>query len=186
MFTWKKAAATWLLLGLAIAGCTTSAPSPAPSATATTTPVVEPMLATRTPTSSPLTATPSRTPPPTAPQPSPTFLPPSPPPRPSPPPSPDAMAPRFQEDVLPILQARCVKCHAGSQAPRGLQLDSYEHIMKGSAFRAVVVPGKPEESEIVRRIRGISVPRMPFDGPPFLTEEEIATIEEWIAAGARK
>src|SRR5262249_48832640 len=40
-------------------------------------------------------------------------------------------------------------------------------------------------SEMVKRIRGISTPRMPFDGPPFLTEAEIQIIEAWIDAGAK-
>lgn len=48
----------------------------------------------------------------------------------------------------------------------------------------MVIPGKPEESEMVRRIKGEAIPRMPFDGPPFLSDEQIATIVAWIASGA--
>jgi hypothetical protein len=47
-----------------------------------------------------------------------------------------------------------------------------------------VVPGNPAASELVRRIRGQALPRMPFDGPPYLTDEEIRLIEEWILQGA--
>ena len=36
-----------------------------------------------------------------------------------------------------------------------------------------MVPGKPEASELVRRIRGQAHPRMPFDGPPYLSDDEI-------------
>jgi hypothetical protein len=50
--------------------------------------------------------------------------------------------------------------------------------------RAYVVPGNPDASELVRKIRGQSLPRMPFDGPPYLTAEEIALIEKWVAQGA--
>jgi len=92
--------------------------------------------------------------------------------------------PGFAEDVQPIFAARCVKCHSGESPPRGLRLDSYEHVLAGSDQRPVVIPGDPEESRLVKRIKGIAVPRMPFDGPPFLSDEEIAIIEAWIAAGA--
>lgn len=141
-------------------------PSPTPTATATATPTraasptPSPVPAQNTPAAAQPTATPTR--------------------------GAQASAPSFEADILPILKERCVKCHSGPNAPRGLQLDSYEHVMKGSAFRAEVVPGKPEESEIVKRIKGISVPRMPFDGPPFLSDEQIRLIEAWIAAGAKR
>jgi hypothetical protein len=48
-----------------------------------------------------------------------------------------------------------------------------------------VVPGHPEASELVRRIRGQALPRMPFDGPPYLSEADIALIVAWIRQGAR-
>jgi hypothetical protein len=79
-----------------------------------------------------------------------------------------------------------VVCHGGSRPSRGLSLESYEGILKGSTRRKVVVPGDPEASEILRRLRGTSEPRMPLDGPPYLSEEEIARFEAWIAAGARR
>lgn len=98
--------------------------------------------------------------------------------------TPAASAPSFTADVQTIFTNRCIKCHSGQSPPRGLRLDSYEHVIAGGTYRPVVLPGKPEESEIVRRIKGSAISRMPFDGPPFLTDEQIATIEAWIAAGA--
>jgi len=90
----------------------------------------------------------------------------------------------FAADVQPILTERCVKCHSGANPPRGLQLDNYEHVLAGGTHRPVIIPGNTEESELIKRIKGISIPRMPFDGPPYLSDEQIATIEAWIAAGA--
>ena len=91
-------------------------------------------------------------------------------------------APSFGE-VAEILNTRCVMCHSGPAAPLGLQLDSLENLKIGSVDGPVAVPGDPEGSEIVRRIRGASLPRMPLTGPPFLDEQEIALIEAWIAGG---
>jgi hypothetical protein len=68
--------------------------------------------------------------------------------------------------------------------PEGYRLDSLQATLDASD-RARIVPGNPGSSELVRRIRGVSRPRMPFDGPPWLTDEEMLLIEQWIAQGAR-
>jgi len=91
------------------------------------------------------------------------------------------------QHVAPIFATRCAKCHTDQglmgPAPEGYRLTSYEAALS-PADRTRVIPGNPQASELVRRIRGMSLPRMPFDGPPFLGAEEIALIEEWIAGGA--
>jgi len=86
-------------------------------------------------------------------------------------------------DLAPILAQRCVMCHSGDAASAGLRLDSYESILQGSAKGPVVQAGDPSASELIRRIKGISQPRMPMTGPPFLAEGEIASFERWVAAG---
>ena len=89
-------------------------------------------------------------------------------------------------DVEPIFLRRCAVCHsdANPDGPQeGLRLDSLPHILQGGE-RLVLIPGNPQASEIVRRIEGTAQPRMPFNGPPFLTEEQIRVIRDWIAQGA--
>jgi hypothetical protein len=178
----------WLLaigLGLVLVGCgpgpaPTTPPAPAQRATPTlaerpATPTSVPPSATPKPTRSPSVA-PSETPVPTG------------VPSPSPieelAPTQAAGAYSFAADVLPIFVARCIKCHSGDNPPRGLRLDSYENVMAGSSQRQVVIPGNPEDSQLVKRIKGIARPPMPFDGPPFLSDEQMAIIEAWIADGA--
>ncbi len=87
-------------------------------------------------------------------------------------------------DVDRIFQDRCVTCHSGKHPPEGLHLDSYNGAMAGSEDMQVIVKGEPGKSELVKRIKGISKPRMPKDGPPWLSEKQITLIEKWIAAGA--
>jgi len=87
-------------------------------------------------------------------------------------------------DVSAILNAHCVVCHQGEAAPLGLRLDSHASLMRGSSRGPVVQPGKTEESELLRRVRGQSQPRMPLTGPPWLSDGQVATLERWIAAGA--
>lgn len=87
--------------------------------------------------------------------------------------------------VRPILAERCVLCHAGEGAPLGLRLDSFDGVMKGSSNGPVVKAGHPQGSELMRRLKGESQPRMPLTGPPYLSAGEIALFERWIADGAR-
>lgn len=85
-------------------------------------------------------------------------------------------------ELGPFFAERCTACHAGEGAPLGLHLDSYEGALAGSENGPVLVAGDPEGSELVRRVRGLSEPRMPLVGDP-LTEDEIARIEAWVLAG---
>lgn len=86
-------------------------------------------------------------------------------------------------DLLPILSARCVMCHAGPSAAAGLHLDSLQGLLAGSARGKVARAGDPAASELVRRLKGTSQPRMPMTGPPFLADDEIALFERWIRDG---
>jgi hypothetical protein len=86
--------------------------------------------------------------------------------------------------VAPPFQKRCVLCHSGQAAPRGLRLDSYGALLLGGQRETVVIPGAPDSNELLRRIEGKSQPRMPFDGPPYLSHDEIRLISDWIAVGA--
>lgn len=86
-------------------------------------------------------------------------------------------------DLAPILAERCVLCHRGDAAPAGLRLDSLEALLAGGENGPVVRAGDPEGSELIRRLRGRSQPRMPLTGPPFLSDAQIARFERWVAAG---
>ena len=84
--------------------------------------------------------------------------------------------------VGPVFALRCTMCHAEAGAMRGLRLDSYAGALAGSENGAVLIPGDPEASELVRRVLGLSPPRMPFLGPALL-EAEVTLIRQWISAG---
>lgn len=86
-------------------------------------------------------------------------------------------------DVAPIFNQSCTSCHSGSDAPTGLKLDSYAAVLKGSQDGPVVVAGKPDASELVKRIRGEVEPRMPYRQPP-LADDKIQRIAAWVRQGA--
>ena len=86
----------------------------------------------------------------------------------------------FANDVLPILQSRCVNCHGGNQTQKGLALKSYDSVMAGSENGAVVIPGDANNSLLVQMIQN---GKMPKRGPK-LTPSQLQVIVDWINQGA--
>ncbi|MGB8166891.1 MAG: PSD1 and planctomycete cytochrome C domain-containing protein [Chthoniobacteraceae bacterium] len=89
----------------------------------------------------------------------------------------------FEHDVRPILKAHCTHCHGEEEKPKGgvdlrlrrfmdKELDGGDHVL---------VPGKPDESEMVRLIRE---GEMPKKGKK-ISAQELALIEKWIKQGAK-
>ena len=70
------------------------------------------------------------------------------------------------------------------EAPEGFVLLSHDEATD-TGKRARIVPGQPEASELLRRVRGQSFIRMPLDGPPWLSAQEEQLLSDWIAGGAR-
>ena len=88
----------------------------------------------------------------------------------------------FVEDVLPILERKCVACHQGERAQRGLRLGSAAGLLAGGDSGPAVVSGHPESSLLLAKVVG-DKPAMPLTGAA-LTSAEIELIRSWIAAGA--
>lgn len=93
----------------------------------------------------------------------------------------------YELDVKPILDSRCVSCHqpggAGYQAS-GLDLTSYEGLMKGTKHGAVVVPGEPLTSNLNVLIEGRAQVQMPHDQRPLLRPQQ-QIIRDWVKQGAK-
>lgn len=94
----------------------------------------------------------------------------------------------FRREVRPILSDACFHCHGPASDSRmaGLRLD-----LKADAFAtrksgAAIVPGKPEESLILKRIKSekpaLRMP--PASAHKTLTPQQVSTLERWIAQGA--
>ncbi|HEV3344577.1 MAG TPA: PSD1 and planctomycete cytochrome C domain-containing protein [Pirellulales bacterium] len=94
----------------------------------------------------------------------------------------------FNRDIRPILSNNCFKCHGPDAGERkaGLRLDAREYALKPSESGTLaIVPGKPDESELVRRIFAGDDDRMPpAESNKRLSDGEKTLLKEWIAAGA--
>jgi hypothetical protein len=107
-------------------------------------------------------------------------------PEPSPTPTVDLANVSFKNNVLPIFEARCSKCHGGERPEGGQRIEeglillNYDDILKGSWNGPVIEPGNIEDSYLIEQI---VTGRMPKEGervPP----AQIEIIKAWVAAGA--
>lgn len=92
-----------------------------------------------------------------------------------------AQTPTTWGDVSSIFADNCTRCH-GSGGSAGLNLSSYATAIAGSNNGPVLVSGNPDDSLLVKRIRGEITPRMPRNAEA-LAAEQIALIESWITGG---
>lgn len=88
------------------------------------------------------------------------------------------------DDVNSLFQQRCVHCHSGEFSPLGLQLDNFENVMAGSENGPIINIQDIDSSPISQRVIGLSEPRMPYDGPPWLSDSEITMLRDWISSRA--
>jgi uncharacterized membrane protein len=88
--------------------------------------------------------------------------------------------------VQPILRARCASCHGSGKAEGGLRLDSAEGLQKGGQHGPVIVAGRAESSELIRRIWLPPAHRdaMPPKGHRPLAVAEAALLRWWVDQGA--
>jgi len=91
----------------------------------------------------------------------------------------------FNQDIRPILNNKCMRCHGGVKRSGGLSLlFRSEALLPNESGLPAIVPGDPGTSEMITRIKHTDPElRMPLDGEA-LTEEEIVLLEKWIASGA--
>lgn len=95
----------------------------------------------------------------------------------------------FAEDVFPIFKGRCVDCHQPGkegQEKSGLDLTTYEGVMKGTKFGPMVLPKDPDSSNLMWLLdwRGAPATRMPH-GKKKLSTCDRNTIRAWIREGAK-
>ncbi len=92
----------------------------------------------------------------------------------------------FESKVRPILAEHCYKCHSVEQgkAKGGLTLDTREGVLKGGENGAVIEPGAPEKSAMIKAIGYLDADlQMPPKGEK-LSDEQIATLTVWVKMGA--
>jgi mono/diheme cytochrome c family protein len=95
----------------------------------------------------------------------------------------------FAEDVMPIFRGRCVSCHqpgGDGFEKSGLDLTTYEGVMKGTKHGPMVIARDPDSSNLVWLLdwRGSVQVRMPH-GKKKLSTCDRNAIRAWIREGAK-
>jgi cytochrome c553 len=94
-----------------------------------------------------------------------------------------AAAELFETRVRPMLFSRCVQCHGPQRQSGGLRLDTRAGLFAGGGRGPALVPGKPEESRVVRAVshRDPAL-RMPPSMP--IPAAEAEALQRWVRLGA--
>jgi hypothetical protein len=101
-------------------------------------------------------------------------------------PVPAANAPVDFAQVQSILESKCLECHNPTKIKGKLLMDTAEALLKGGDSGPALVPGKPDESSLIKRL---VLPAddddvMPPKGGP-LPADQIALLKRWVAEGAK-
>jgi len=95
----------------------------------------------------------------------------------------------YVRDIRPILSDNCYACHGPAAKHRegDLQLDQQDSVLgEAASGEHAIVPGKPDESELLRRIVTDDEDELmpPADSGKSLTVEQKSLVRQWIEQGA--
>ncbi len=91
----------------------------------------------------------------------------------------------FEAKIRPVLVGTCLRCHGDTKTSGALRIDLLEALLKGGESGPAIVPGKPEESLLIKAIqRQADVSAMPPDKDKALRADQVADFVAWIKAGA--
>ncbi|QDT26337.1 Planctomycete cytochrome C [Gimesia panareensis] len=91
-----------------------------------------------------------------------------------------------QHDIIPLLHLRCVACHGGRRQEAGLDLRTKQSILKGGKSGPAVVPGDPESSLLIRRIKSAEMPprrKLVSVSVKPMEANELERLSQWIELG---
>ena len=96
----------------------------------------------------------------------------------------------FSQEVQPIFNQHCIQCHepgGRGEVASGLNLTSYENVMKGANAGPMVIAGDVEGSNLLVLMEGRADPsiRMPHGQNEPVPKKDIQTIRSWIGQGAK-
>jgi uncharacterized membrane protein len=96
----------------------------------------------------------------------------------------------YRSEVYPLLKQKCFRCHTPPDGEgylkTGLNMQSYESLMAGTYYGAVIVPGDSKRSILNKLVEGRAgkAMLMPHDNDSTLTDDEIEALRLWVEQGA--
>jgi len=101
----------------------------------------------------------------------------------APPASTDEGTAFFESKVRPVFVDHCVSCHGAKKQQGGLRLDTRAGVRTGGDTGPAIVPGKPDESLLVKAVRHTN-PDLKMPPKAKLSAEQVAALEAWVRIGA--
>ena len=91
----------------------------------------------------------------------------------------------FEQQIKPILEFDCVRCHGPEKPKGGLRLDTRGGALKGGDNGPALVPGKPDQSPLYTStiLPADDDKHMPPKGDP-LKKDQTELLRVWIEQGA--
>ena len=89
----------------------------------------------------------------------------------------------FETSIRPLLVEKCQACHGPDKQWGTLRLDSRDAVLKGGETGPAIVPGKPDESLIVKAIRRTD-DDLKMPPKEALSEQQVADLVRWVEMGA--
>ncbi len=94
----------------------------------------------------------------------------------------------FSKDVVPLVKAKCIKCHEkDDENPNSFAMDNYELTKTSGKTKNMIVPGDGTNSYLVIKLlpKPPKGAQMPIFSKKKLTEEEVDIFKTWIDQGAK-
>ncbi len=88
----------------------------------------------------------------------------------------------YQDQILPLIEANCAKCHNADKKKADLDLTSYAGALKGSGSGPIVLSGNPDGSKLWKALNHAEEPFMPPNRPK-LGDKELDVFKKWIVGG---
>jgi len=86
----------------------------------------------------------------------------------------------FQRDVLPIFEAKCIRCHGAKKRDGKLDMRTLEALLAGGVSGPALKPGNAQKSLLIELLHYNEMP--PKKETPRVTKEEITLLRNWINA----
>lgn len=90
----------------------------------------------------------------------------------------------YERDVVPLLKAKCIRCHMPKKAGGKLDMTTMAAMLKGGSSGPAIEPGKADKSLLIELIHFNEMP--PKKTQPRVTKEELKLLKTWIDEGAKE
>jgi hypothetical protein len=96
----------------------------------------------------------------------------------------------YKNDIRPILNDYCLSCHqpgGKGYEKSGLDMRTYQSLMQGTKYGAVIKPGDSFTSVLIMLVEGRADPsiKMPFGINGNLSKDKISLLKKWVDQGAK-